>query len=375
MSQNDPLPQSDELKKPVERAEEITEVPQQRPDAGILIVESEDLAQLYIEGFGLMLGKQSERVVVRKGKEVLAEVPFFRIQEICVASRGVAFSSDLIEAACRRGIRIAMMAQSEPVALVTSPFLTATVAIRKAQLEALQNGKGAEWCKQIVRTKIANQRQILYYFGKHIKESKPEEYPSLENVFKQLSSLAVRVRSLKYESGEDIFASLRGLEGTAGRLYWECVQKIVGEEFCGREHRGTQNAVNAMLNYGYGILYGVCWGAVMNAGLEPFAGFLHVDRPGKPSLVLDFIEEFRQPVVDRVVIAHFDRKEHCELTDGMLDQESRRILVTKIHKRLSASEVYGGKEYQTRSIIQMQARRLSRFLRNETGYRPYRFRI
>jgi len=57
--------------------------------------------------------------------------------------------------------------------------------------------------------------------------------------------------------------------------------------------------VNSALNYGYGILYGQVWGAVMNAGFEPFAGFLHLDRPGKPSLVLDLIEEFRQPIVDR----------------------------------------------------------------------------
>ena len=57
--------------------------------------------------------------------------------------------------------------------------------------------------------------------------------------------------------------------------------------------------MNALLNYGYGILYSQVWSALTLAGLEPFAGFLHVDRPGKPSLVLDFIEEFRQPIVDQ----------------------------------------------------------------------------
>lgn len=77
--------------------------------------------------------------------------------------------------------------------------------------------------------------------------------------------------------------------------------------FEGREHRGATDQVNAALNYGYGILYAQVWGAIMNAGLEPFAGFLHVDRPGKPSLVLDLIEEFRQPLVDRPVIAAFNK--------------------------------------------------------------------
>ena len=73
-----------------------------------------------------------------------------------------------------------------------------------------------------------------------------------------------------------------GTEGTAGRLYWEGVKEIISHrvEFLGREHRGAQDAVNSLLNYGYGILYSQVWGAVLNAGLEPFAGFLHVDRPG-----------------------------------------------------------------------------------------------
>src|SRR5439155_51969 len=79
--------------------------------------------------------------------------------------------------------------------------------------------------------------------------------------------------------------------------------------------------VNASLTYGYGILYSQVWGAVLNAGLEPFAGFLHVDRPGKPSLVLDLTEEFRQPVVDRAVIAHVNLGEPIGMHEGFLDLE------------------------------------------------------
>ncbi|MBI4483225.1 MAG: CRISPR-associated endonuclease Cas1 [Acidobacteria bacterium] len=61
------------------------------------------------------------------------------------------------------------------------------------------------------------------------------------------------------------------------------------------------------------------WGAVLNAGLEPFAGFLHVDRPGKPSLVLDLVEEFRQPVVDRVVLSHVNLGSAIRIENGMLE--------------------------------------------------------
>ncbi len=95
MSEPERQPQIQPEKKPEQRAESITEVPEQKADQGILLVESDEHAQLYVEGYGLFLGKHSERIQVKKGKQILAEVPFFRVQKICVASRGATVSSDL----------------------------------------------------------------------------------------------------------------------------------------------------------------------------------------------------------------------------------------------------------------------------------------
>jgi CRISPR-associated protein Cas1 len=121
-------------------------------------------------------------------------------------------------------------------------------------------------------------------------------------------------------------------------------------------------------------LYSQVWGAVLNAGLEPFAGFLHVDRPGKPSLVLDMVEEFRQPVVDRAVIAYLNLGEEVKLVQGMLEAETRKALVERVLNRLLATETYQGKRYQVRSIVQMQARRLASFLRGEGVYKALTLR-
>ena len=127
------------------------------------------------------------------------------------------------------------------------------------------------------------------------------------------------------------------------------------------------------LNYGYGSLYAQIWGAVVNAGLEPFAGYLHVDRPGKPSLVLDLVEEFRQPVVDRTVIAFTNLGQPIGMTDGMLDEATRKAIGQKILERLGTREMFRGQQYQIRSIIQMQARSLVSFLRGKSAYRPFSF--
>lgn len=132
--------------------------------------------------------------------------------------------------------------------------------------------------------------------------------------------------------------------------------------------------VNSLLNYGYGILYSTVWGAVLNAGLEPFAGFLHTDRPGKPSLVLDLVEEFRQPVVDRVVISHINLGETIEVKGGLLDSETRKIIGGKILERLDSTVIFKGKRYKLRSIIQLQARNLCSFLRREKKYKTFSFK-
>jgi CRISPR-associated protein Cas1 len=167
-----------------------------------------------------------------------------------------------------------------------------------------------------------------------------------------------------------------GVEGSSSRVYWEGVQQILAERglFLGRVRRGATDEVNSMLNNGYGILYSQVWGAVADAGLEPFAGFLHVDRAGKPSLVLDLVEEFRQPVVDRTVIAHVNRGEPIKMEGALLAPETRRVLSEKILERLESKETYQGKKYQIRSIIQIQARNLAAFLRGERDYVPFAFK-
>jgi len=127
-----------------------------------------------------------------------------------------------------------------------------------------------------------------------------------------------------------------------------------------------------LLNYGYGILYSLVWGAIVRAGLEPFAGYLHTDRPGKPSLVLDLTEEFRQPVVDRVVLAALIRGFSVERDDsGFLSRDTRRELVRRVNKRLESRDRYHGKRWRLKTIVQKQARRLAAYLRGEAQYRPF----
>jgi CRISP-associated protein Cas1 len=112
----------------------------------------------------------------------------------------------------------------------------------------------------------------------------------------------------------------------------------------------------------------------MNAGLEPFAGFLHVDRPGKPSLVLDLIEEFRQPVVDRAVVATVTKGARLETREGLLTDESRRAVAGAVLERLEGEVGFRGRQHRLKSVIQVQARNVAAFLRDGEPYRPFPFK-
>lgn len=338
-------------------------------DNTVSLLTTESGAQLFISGFGLYVGKKSERLTVRKDKAVCAQVPLMKLQEIIVASRGVSFSSDLLEELCERGIRVAFLSNGgKPFALVTSPMLTATVETRRAQMQCCGNALGVDLCRWIIAGKLHNQEKLMRYFAK---SRDGERRSSLEDAAKVLRKLRRSALAAIGERPDDVRAELMGFEGTGARLYWKEMQNMLPADlgFAGRSHQGATDAVNAALNYGYGILTSHVWGAVMNAGLEPFAGFLHVDRAGKPSLVLDLMEEFRQPIVDRAIFSWLNKGGQLTLVKGMLDGASREEVASRVLLRLNAVEPHRGKQYQIRSIVQMQARLAASAVR---GLRPYR---
>lgn len=342
-------------------------------DNTVTLLATESGAQLLVAGFGLYVGKKGERIVVKKAGKVCAQVPFMRAQEVIIGSRGVSFSSDLLEELCGRGIRVACMTTSgRPVALITSPLLTATVETRRQQLAASENERGAEFCRWAVAGKLHNQEKLLRYFAKSRDGERREQLEKTAEVLRRLRKDALGVEG---GTAGAVRGRLMGLEGTGGRIYWQRIREMLPDElgFEGRHGQGTSDAVNAALNYGYGILYSHVWGAAMNAGLEPFAGFMHVDRSGKPSMVLDLVEEFRQPVVDRAVLTWLNKGGRLKLVNGMLDGDSREEVAARVLLRMNATERHRGKNHEVRSIIQMQARLAASAFRGHKSYRPFAF--
>src|SRR2546426_9987161 len=179
------------------------EVPESIPedetvvDEGISIVRTDDIAQLVISGFGLYLGKKSERLIVRKDKTVLYQFPFFRIQEVVVASKGISLSSDLLEELCVRGIRINFWGSAgKPYALLSSPYLNATIQTRRDQLAAFNDVRGFEFSRAVVEGKVRNQKKLIRYFGKYLKKTDPQRFDRINGIADSLASQTKKVKGL-----------------------------------------------------------------------------------------------------------------------------------------------------------------------------------
>ncbi len=336
---------------------------------------------LHISNRGVFLGKHSERVVVRQGKETLEERPFLDLEQVLVTGRGVSLSSDLIEECGARGIPITFLTPwGKPYARIAATELNATVRTRREQMAAGRDDRGARLMRAMIAGKLRNQANLLRAFGKYHKVRRPDLHAQLYGAATTLLRLRDEALALPGDTPDALRPSLFNREGRGAALYWSGVAALLGDkaEFLGREHRGAQDPVNAAFNYGYGILQSQVWTAATLAGLEPFGGFLHVDRPGKPSLILDLMEEFRQPGVDRPLLAAWGRGWTLEMEPAEGDEErvwltkaSRDVVAQRVLERLEAPTPYAGKRCALKNVIQAQARRLAVAVRGEAEYVAY----
>jgi CRISPR-associated protein Cas1 len=331
---------------------------------------------LLIREYGAFIGKRHGRLRVSRDGEVLAEAPLLRLEAVLILGTGVALSADAVEACCAAGIPIYFLDPGgRPYAALHSAGLTGTVRTRREQLLAYRDRRGVELAVAFAQGKITNQANFLRYAAKYREEAAPETAHRLRRAAERMQEAVKDLRRLRGDTVEDIREQILAIEGRAAQRYWEALGAVIPESYGwpGRVTRGARDPINAALNYGYGILYGQVERSLVLAGLDPYGGFIHADRPGKPSLVLDLIEEFRAVVVDRTVVGMTTKGMKLEMDgEGRLTEEARRSVAEKVLERLDAAERYEGKRQPLRVILQSQARHIAAFLRGDrAAYEPF----
>ncbi len=315
---------------------------------------------LIINDYGVYLGLHYARLVVRKNDTVLGEYPLVRLKAVHIQSKGVSLSSDLVLACAVRGIKIFFSGYNSFSAISTL-YDHKTARVRKKQFEAIDNGRGVQLAAKIIAGKIKNQRSTLLYASRYV-DVLPQD-----NTVYALKSLAGRVQNRNNISAD----YLLGTEGVAAGLYFNFLKRysLFPPSFSVRTKRYSKEITNIALNYGYAILQNYVYKAVLNAGLEPYAGVYHTMRSAKPSLVLDIMEEYRSFVVDRNIIKLRHKLAKTDNFDKVKKDVARYILTT-----MSRKYKYNNRKITLESIIQRQVYRIAGYLAGDGKYKPYVFR-
>ncbi|MFY0255148.1 CRISPR-associated endonuclease Cas1 [Chitinophaga sp. 30R24] len=317
--------------------------------------------QIYLNTFGTYLHVKDDMFEIKiPSKDTSPTKQYLAVHKISsiIISVSAALSTDAIRLALTNNIDI-IFTQSDghPLGRIWHSKLGSTTRIRKRQLEASLGEEGVKYTKLWIEQKMNNQLEFIHDLKKH----RPQIAEYLQEKANSIGQLCQSLQALQASRIDSIADTIRGLEGTAGRLYFETISYVLPAQyqFSGRSMRPAKDAYNAFLNYGMGILYSRVEKCLMIAGLDPYVGFLHRDDYNQKSMVFDFIEPYRtfvETTVFRLCSAKKINKSHTDdITNGVtLNKAGKELLVTTLNNYMEGDPIrYKGRN-QTRSNAMQQ---------------------
>lgn len=339
--------------------------------------------KIFLDDFGIFLGRKRNRFTVKKAGEV-KEFVADDVDSIICCSSGVALSASALDLAVENNIQVVFARYSGwPYAVLMPASMTGSVRARREQFMAYNDQRGLILAKGFIAGKLVNQANFLKLMAKNRRQTDLSLAERLYGSGKLIDEVNERISREQGRNIDEKRQQLMNLEAEGARYYWDSIRQILPSElgFTGRETRGARDSFNAMLNFGYQtILFPEVWKAVSYAGLDFYAGYLHADRSGKPSLVLDMMEEFRQQLVDRTLVGLITKNvikpneilAVVPVEEGrVLSKEVIKVLLTSFQERLDSEVMFNGQKGSLKSFLYLQARCVVRFLLREEAYAPF----
>jgi CRISPR-associated protein Cas1 len=355
--------------------------PAEEAAAGIsrVVPESDAGAVLYLQEPGSFVGKRSEHLVVKKDGAEIQRVPIAAIRQVCVFGN-VQLSTQALETLTTCEVPVVYLSGYGRFVMALQPAPSKNVTLRVNQYRAFSDSDRAlSLARAVVRAKVANQRTLLM---RSLRQRSLDDAAdgaeavrgSDEPAARDMADLLPRIdRATALES-------LLGLEGQAASLYFSQFGRMLkvappgeGFDFTKRNRRPPRDPVNALLSFAYAILCKDCFSAVCAVGFDPYIGFYHCGKHGRPSLALDLMEEFRAVIADSVVLTLINTRalmpsdflmwrDACQLTE-----EGRRRFFVAYEQRkatIVAHPVYGYRMSWGR-MVEVQARMLAAYVRGD----------
>lgn len=265
------------------------------------------LNTLYVTTQGAYVGKDGETVVVRNDGDVVFRAPIHGLEGIMCFGR-VSCSPFLLGFCGERGVAVSFFTKTGRFLARSHGFTRGNVLLRRRQYRLADDPAARlEIARAMVTAKLANSRSVL-------QRAIRDHGDRMQDPNAARTAVQHLARVLADARVATSLDTLRGNEGEGGRIYFGVLDNLVlhdADEFRlrGRTRRPPLDRVNALLSFLYGLLAHDLRGACEAVGLDPAVGYLHADRPGRPSLALDLMEEFRAFLGDRTALSLINRRQ------------------------------------------------------------------
>lgn len=328
------------------------------------------MGTVYVSTEDAFIGKTDERLRVKAQNQTLLDVPLIKVDGVVVLGRATVSPAALMEL-LERKIPLSFLTGTGRFLGRLEPELTKNVLLRSAQWQAAGETPPAIHLVQgFVRGKLKNYRSSLL-------RSQREGIEGLGEGIKRIEQAIAPIQ--RTESID----SLRGLEGAGSAAYFGNFNRLIRNpvfQFTVRKRRPPTDPVNALLSFGYALLRHDVQGALNIVGFDPYLGYLHTQRYGRPSLALDLMEEFRPLIVDAMVLGAMNRKvlkiedfsqEPLSHAVSLSDEGRRQFLRLYEQKKQTSFQHPVLKRHCTyQESFEIQARLMAKYLLGETEQYP-----
>ena len=331
------------------------------------------LNTLYITKQESYLHKERETIVIKQGSEKLGQFPALTVGNIFCFGQ-VSVSPFLMGYCAEQNMGLSFYTEYGRFLARVVGKQSGNVLLRREQYRRADNEEQSlKIARLMIAAKISNSRSVL------LRELRNHgENIALAAAAKHLSA------SKRNSEHAGSLAELMGVEGDAAARYFSVFNDLVrgsGMAFGGRIRRPPTDPVNALLSFVYSLITQECMSALMGVGLDPYVGFLHKDRPGRASLALDLLEEFRAAWADRFVLTLINRRQ-IQLSDFVIEasgavrltDEARKTLLVAYQERKQVEILhpYLQEQVPIGLLPHCQAMLLARHIRGDMQmYTPY----
>jgi CRISPR-associated protein Cas1 len=326
------------------------------------------MATLYLNEQQSIVKKRDNYLIVQYQDKSKKEVPLINIDQI-VVSGDVTLTTPALHTLLGLGIEVCFLSMYGHFRGRLSPPVARNAALRRAQYRAHSDvSVSLQMAQFCVRGKLVNMRTMLQRTNRQMQDG------ALIGAIDEIQQMIQRVPEAKTTG------SLLGIEGKGSASYFGVFGKLLREpfSFTHRRRRPPTDPVNAMLSLGYTLILHQVAAAIQVVGLDPYVGFLHQPRYGRPALALDLMEEFRPILADSVVLNICNHRLLTpqdfqeELGVIHLKPDARKKFYTKFEERLQEEMQHPQFGYRTsyRRCIELQARLLGKWLTGEIAAYP-----